>query len=314
MKKSKNSPSPRRFEIFLRLLPLPYFLAATFSHDWVSKAYVLIFNQFGRTTMEWVLHWGSVLLLGILIAAAFTYMRAARTFHAKDWGIWLITVPLLFGIDRLLICTNIERIHFPQYAILALLLKITIKDDFLVLFLCTLGGIFDEGMQYVIYPKYTRYLDFNDFILNLGGAVLGLLIFGIFRKESGHDASSYTKKLKLVTYTGTTILFLLLMTGYFLGRVVPYSAPTSEDLNVFTMINGKLRMVLSFVQVPQFWMMTGYGRTYHILRPLEGMILLASLLFFYGILFSWSRGERKGKIGREIPKEADEMVKNSPQL
>lgn len=288
MEKTQNASSSSRTEIVLRLLPLIYFPAATFSHDWVTDVYTRIFKQFGRTTMEWALNWGTVTLLGVVVFMLFSYMKYKGTVHYRDLVIWVFALGCLYGVDYFLICTNIERIHFPQYAILAFLLKMTIRDDFFILFLCTLGGIFDEWVQFVMHPKYTGYLDYNDFILNLIGAVLGLLIFGIFRKESNIDTTSYTKKLKKITYLVTGAALLLIMAGYLSGRIVPY-APLPKKPEVFAIIEGKRRMILSFVRSSDFWVTTKYGRKYHILSPIEGTILMTCLLLFYGKLFSWSK-------------------------
>jgi len=73
-----------------------------------------------------------------------------------------------------------EYIHYPQYAILAVLLALCIDPHRIsvpwmrILFWTSLLGFFDEMNQYFYLCKsYGDYLDFNDALMNLLGAQAG---------------------------------------------------------------------------------------------------------------------------------------------
>lgn len=78
--------------------------------------------------------------------------------------------------DRLFLFKPIEYIHYPQYAIIAILLTLCLdpqREKFLVgriLFWTTILGIVDEMNQYFfLCSSYGDYLDFNDFFSELAG-------------------------------------------------------------------------------------------------------------------------------------------------
>lgn len=109
--------------------------------------------------------------------------RRAVTFAA--WGLWLAAVVM---VDRWLLVTVNEYAHYPQYALVAWLLAFLLDPQrrhfafARVLFWTTLLGVVDELTQYLyLAAAYGDYLDFNDFLLNLLGAVAGLLLYYGFR-------------------------------------------------------------------------------------------------------------------------------------
>ncbi|MDD4733099.1 MAG: hypothetical protein PHX58_14350 [Desulfovibrio sp.] len=234
------------FKCLLRSTTLPWlavvlFAAFLFSHDPISQTYVHFTSGFRHADVERVLNWGFI-SIGLLLI--FVVIRRSRD---RLRAILLETVfigLLLYALDRWLIFTYLERIHFLQYALLAFLLRKMTTKDFPALLLLNGAGIVDEFIQYIWNPQYTKYLDFNDMLLNLGGGMLGLLLFhALCPKETAPLPVE-----RRVLLTGTAIHLLLGMiffAGLLLGRVTFY-AEGLETNSVWQIVDGSYRFVVAF--------------------------------------------------------------------
>ncbi len=113
--------------------------------------------------------------LGVALVAAVWVLPAA---HRRAVRLGLGGVLLAAGLARaVLLVSAIENIHYPQYALLSLLLiraGLGIEDAWLG----AVGlGFVDEAYQHAVLPRGTpAYLDANDIVLNAIGAVLGVVL------------------------------------------------------------------------------------------------------------------------------------------
>ena len=106
---------------------------------------------------------------------------AARRAWLAGWGLWATCAWLA---DRYLTYSVYEYAHYPQYALLALLLGRAMDPlrrrgcGPCLIAAATLLGIGDELIQYLwVTPTYGHYLDFNDFLVNMLGASAGALLY-----------------------------------------------------------------------------------------------------------------------------------------
>lgn len=288
-------------------LAAAYFLAATLSHEPVSAVYLWLAGLLGPGTAN-ALQDG--LALAALPAGAWLALgpgRRSGSVAPREALAWLALAAGLAAADLLLIVAPVERVHYPQYALLALLLRRVLADEALVLGLATLAGMADELRQYALHPGNTSYLDFNDFTLNLLGALAGLLLARAFalRALAGPVAAARVR-------AATLLLVALLASGIFLawtqGRILALAppglapAPAGEALSVFPEVEGRVRFVLAFSRPAGFWNVAGTGRSHHVLTPAEGLALLA-LLFAAGTrLLAWA-GKNKAGEPRSSPAE-----------
>jgi VanZ family protein len=282
-------------------LAAAYLAATALGHDAVSRAYGAVFALFGRAAMEQGLHAASLLAALALAATGVSLWR--RRGHALPPApayalAWLVAALLLAAADALLISTNVERVHYPQYALLALLLRWAWRDDLFVLVCCTLGGVLDELLQYVLMPHYTRYLDFNDFVLNLLGAALGLLLFPLLFGERGRPVPAAARRGLL---GGAAAVLLLAAAAWAGGLLVAFAPPRGDACPVFAMVDGLPRMTLSFVRPEGFWSRTGFGRAYHILTPVQGLLVLGGLLHLWRAVFARLRGPDRALSPGPVP-------------
>jgi len=252
-------------------------------HQWISDLYTKIFNHFGRTKMETYDHYISILLAIFLIVlfSLFSPLKQLKERWKRIFFLWGIGLGMAILADKILICTNIERIHFFQYAFLAIIIRSVLQDDFSALWITSYAGILDEVINYIWHPQFTKYLDFNDFILNFIGAFLGIAFFATFCDS--HYPSSITyhshfvyKAKKFVCLTG--IVFVVLFFGGILTKhLILYHPPTNNEFLVLQRLQGRYTFILSFIKPNNFWTVTSYGRKYHILSPFEGISVLSGL-------------------------------------
>ena len=138
--------------------------------DWVA-AYL------GRTTYE------RVAVLGIGAFSAVIAIAVLRGMGRSFWPAAKITALLLLGLltftsQRWLLVTNIELIHFPQYAILGALLLATGLSAEKAWLVTTGAGVVDEIYQYLVIHSEVPgiYLDYNDMLLNTTGAAWAVIL------------------------------------------------------------------------------------------------------------------------------------------
>jgi len=180
-----------------RLVPLLYFLAVSLPHHPFSALYEKeILIPAGFYSVEHAVDIITIVVLAGLVLLGVRVARIHRSQSLYHLMIWLVLLVLMYLSDRYLIVNNAERIHFPQYAILALLLGFSLRSEVLILFVTSFAGFVDEFLQFVMNPVVTNYLDFNDIVLNILGAALGVALLLAFRRPATIEQTTYEKRFK----------------------------------------------------------------------------------------------------------------------
>ncbi|MEW5774034.1 MAG: hypothetical protein AB1916_10990 [Thermodesulfobacteriota bacterium] len=267
-----------------------YYLAATLSHELASDVYLGLANRVGMAAALRIQDALALLALPVGAWLALGPGRRSGRVSGREALAWLALAALLAAADRLLIVTAVERVHYPQYALLAILLRRVLADETLVLGLACLAGMADELLQYLARPANTGYLDWNDFCLNLLGAAAGLLLA---RALGVRALASPRAEARL--RAGFLVLCGLLAgaaaVAWADGRLLA-SAPAREPLSVFARVDGELRFVLSFFSPDGFWSVAPSGRAHHVLTPGEGLASLALLQAGLIRLLAWSKKKK----------------------
>ncbi|MEL7020241.1 MAG: hypothetical protein AAGK47_01415 [Bacteroidota bacterium] len=258
------------------LLLVTYFLLVVLPHEQVGLLTVDLFGHLPRDTYNLI-----IIATGTLGLTAFLipcWNRIKQHPQRNRITLFLlVTIGLIILTINTLFVINIEVIHFVQYAMMALLLfPLTLRLGE-TLFWATLLGAIDEAYQYFyLAPQRTDYYDFNDVITNLLGAALMLIFLKTyhFENKSIQVRTSWYRSAPVIT---TAIITLLMLVLYVTGIVGIYPPDSGE-----TTFNYLLVRV-----VPQnFWSVVHPNVTYHVIQPLEGTILTASLLMGYNWGFS----------------------------
>lgn len=167
-------------------------VANLFLHKPISDVFDALYSRVGRRWYEII----SFVLIGSLatVAAVPALRRLGRAL-AATWlpatllGLTVLTV----ASQRWLLVTNIELIHFPQFALIAVLLLMAGAEPRVAWLGGTVAGLFDETYQHlVLYAGVPNtYFDINDILLNSIGAAWGVCLFGADRLAGGRRARRF---------------------------------------------------------------------------------------------------------------------------
>ncbi|MDP3520544.1 MAG: hypothetical protein Q8S02_07965 [Hydrogenophaga sp.] len=139
-----------------------------------------------RDAMPYLLPVAALALLAWLVRDALRHGTRPRIGIVA--GYWLLWGACVAAVDRWLTYSVPEYFHYPQYALLTWLLAKALDPDRSrwpvgrLLALTILLGAIDELAQYLwITASYSHYYDFNDVLVNLLAAVLGVMVYYGFR-------------------------------------------------------------------------------------------------------------------------------------
>lgn len=189
----------------------------------------------------------------------------------------------MFVSLNMLIIVNIEIIHFIQYAFLAILLFPLSKKFFATIVLVTFLGAIDEAYQYYfLSPDRTNYYDFNDVILNLLGAAMGMIFL---RSHIGintllNDSAQSFKKIWFYYFFSCSVMTLLIWQKDLVQR---FFNAINLDLDW-----AEFGAILIRIPTTSFWTEIPPKILYHAVQPFEGFIIVTILLFIFSFLYKYA--------------------------
>ena len=251
-------------------MALVYYLLVVLPHEWVGVQVGAWLSGLTRSQAN------TRILIAVFVSLALYFIPVFRgLFRApQKWGtlFYLVaTIALTVLAFNTLVILNTELIHFFQYAMMAVLMFPLCKTYGSTLFWVCLLGAIDEGYQYFyLAPERTGYYDFNDVIINTLGGVFGLILL----KSQGiafmlNKAKQWWKNPIFWTILGGILIFIALKVGGLL-----YVYPPDGDTVTPILLYAKPRP-------PVFWSVVYPRVYYHVVQPLEGLILTSILLLFY---------------------------------
>ncbi len=246
------------------LIAFIYFLLVVLPHEQVGLLTVKIFGGFSRDTYN-------AIILGVSLLGLSLYLVPILKNVLKDkrwWTLFYLISSILFSVIsfKTLVVINIEVVHFLQYAMMAILLFPLISNYHLTLFYTTLLGALDEAYQYFyLAPQRTDYYDFNDVIINLLGATFGLLFLRAFHIP---NQKFFWRSPIFLGCCGLIVLLI----GLYASGILPVY-PVDAAIQPLSLLVKK---------VPDgFWSVVHPNVTYHVIQPLEGLLLTFFLWLFY---------------------------------
>ena len=252
------------------VLVIAYYLLVVLPHEeigiWVTKT---LDQPYGRDTYNLIiLVLGLIGLLGYLLPI-WSGIQQLKEGKNRVYVALIMTLMLIIISFNTLLVVNVEIIHFVQYAILAFLLFPLFNNYRDTLFYAMLFAMIDEGYQYfVLAPLRTDYFDFNDVIIDLIGAALGLFLYWV----SGiKEASIHNKWFQTPTFIGFSILVFSGTIAYLTGVLAIY--PTESETQAPILLIRKIQ--------ESFWTIIHPNVKFHVVQPLEGVLILSGLFYFY---------------------------------
>ncbi|PHN04426.1 hypothetical protein CRP01_20670 [Flavilitoribacter nigricans DSM 23189 = NBRC 102662] len=248
---------------------LSYYLLAVLPHEWMGKwIYATFFPGDIDTYNLRFLSMAVLAAFFCLIPLLFNLLRYKEGRNITI-GYLLLTLTLMMLAYFSIFVLATELVHFPQYAILAILLFPLSWRYGDTLFWATLLGALDEAYQYFyLAPDRTDYYDFNDVVINFLGAALGLVFLRSFA-GCWPSPSRRSWQQSPVLWTGAALI-LLIVTAIGSGWLSVYPGESSTETG-FLLVR----------KMPEaFWSQFHHIR-YHVVLPEEGLLLLGILFLGY---------------------------------
>lgn len=252
-----------------------YFAAVAFGHDTVCQLSFWVQDLLSRELYNSLL---TVVLAVALIPCAVLLWRriqAGRQGFLK--GVYgAVTVVLIGVCYKTTFVMNVEFVHVPQYALLALpILALTRRAGETVVWVMLFGAL-DEAIQYwLLYGTRHTHYDLNDTVLNVLGAGLGVvsaaIILGAGRAE-GNSCYSAREWFRSPAFLAAAA-----------ALVVTLPLALSGWLSIYPAVEGASAPILLSREPPPsaYWLDTDWGKTYHIIHPYGGLLAMALLVSWY---------------------------------
>lgn len=250
------------------LIFILYYIAVVLPHNFIGRLIGRnIGRPLGRTNYNFL-----VLTLGLLVAAvAIFFARKKFVSLSKENRLYLlfflfITSFLIILSFNILLVVNIEIIHFIQYCALAILLFPLLKSYRAVFWYGTILGFIDEIYQFIILAPTADYFDFNDVFIDQIGLGIGLMFLFLYKRREADSLPLLARGRTLILLTGVLSLIIVLFFTYGILSVQP-----DEQAVIELIRKDKVG----------FWRTVPPQVTFHVMRPLEGIILICVLFLLY---------------------------------
>jgi len=251
-------------------LVITYYLLVVLPHEvigiWIAQT---LDKPFGRDTYNLI-----ILALGVTGFLGYLYLvwngTRQRPDKGKKTGLYLLaTLALIVLSFNTILVVNVEIIHFIQYALLALLLFPFFSSYQETLFWSTILGAIDEGYQYlVLAPQRTDYYDFNDILIDMVGATLGLILLSAYGIANITGSRAVYQRSP---FKGLVLISMLVVIALGMGWMTIY--PTADGTMAYLPLIKKMNA--------EFWTVIHPNVNFHIVRPLEWLVLTILLWFLY---------------------------------
>ncbi|MDX1684228.1 MAG: hypothetical protein R3275_03270 [Saprospiraceae bacterium] len=248
-------------------LLISYYLLTTLPHDWIGVKLEFFRDRWGLEAYnQYVL----IIALGVFVLLMIWIMK--MSWNSPDQRTVLLYLLVTFVLAvitvRYLFMLNIEMVHFLQYAIFSVLCFPLVGNYTRTLLWTMTAGIFDEAYQYFyLAPHRTDYFDLNDVIANMVGGAFGLVLL----------RSSGILPVRIKPYWQTSAFWIhIIIVFVFLVLWI------SGIIGIYP--GSKAGFLLVKTWPEEFWTVQVNDVTFHIIRPLEGVVIISALIFIYSRL------------------------------
>ncbi|MFC2084638.1 VanZ family protein [Bacteroidota bacterium] len=250
-----------------------YFIIAVLFHNPVSDYIHTLYKKYTFKAFSYFIIIFSLVIFILLIIYLVNYILKHQS-KLRTVIYTLFTTLLMYFAFDLLISYNSELIHYPQYAILFVLIFPFNRRFVETIIICSLFSVVDELYQFIVLKGL--YFDFNDLLLNFIGASLGAVtVYILTGSQAGaHLVKTAEYKLKQFLFSKSFSIALILLAVtviLFLTNVFGYWADDNAVINICRELNHDR----------SYWQTKPAGGNWHILYPLEGAIILYVLPFLY---------------------------------
>lgn len=252
-------------------LTVIYFLATSLPHDLGQQATLGAYDRFTKQAVDRAFIAAAILAFAVGAWFCISRLQSARRSGTlpRITALAVLWLALFLASFRWLFYANAEIVHFPQFAILALLLFALTGSHARTLFAVVVLAIVDEAYQYwfIYNPRFPSLLDFNDVLFDtLGGAAACLLLHldGAPRQPRSRPTRWRRSPMLWIPVAVLLIAVALHQVGM---------------LGLYPDLEGEERPIqLSRQRMEPYWREIPGGRVHHVLRPWEALPILALII------------------------------------
>ncbi len=251
-----------------------YFVFIVGIHGVAQDRLIKLFDAIGKNQYQVLM--GAIAVTGIVVATRAIFRgpdgehRGLIRFY---WLATLLAVPITYVF---LFALSSEAVHFLLYAILAVPVFALLGRTLDTLLWVTILGALDEAHQYwVLNRSWGIHYDFNDVVINLLGAAMGVvIILGIadLRKLGLPKSPRPVWKSPAFLFAAGAVAISFVL--YWTGRLA-----LLHDTNPDAWI--RLSRIAAH---KRFWVHEDWSKPYHVLRPIVGLIWVILITAFYAII------------------------------
>lgn len=252
---------------------LIYFAAVVLLHEEVSKVSVWLQKSLTLALYNTVITVFSVSVVVFLLLYSLLKLRQSERTVLRVVYLFFTFICAAVSYNTLIV-SNVEAIHFPQYAFLVVPAFALTGSYSETLLSVSLLGAFDEAYQYFIFKNWT-YFDFNDILLNVIGGCIGV---AFLYTVLGARSLSREKPRSLIKSPVFAITAGIFMTAAVLSA--------GGLLQLYPSQHGRDALILLSKKPPpeSFWITFKWGKRYHVLSAVEGIALCAGLIGLYAFI------------------------------
>lgn len=223
----------------------------------------------------------AIALAAMALAALLAWRARAGDARAPTLALWVLLTAVAVVAHLTMVTIDIEAIHYPQYALVAVLLAWALdrrgRRRWLleVVLISTALSVLDEALQYFHLMRRATYFDFNDLVLNQAGTLAGLLWYYGFPRDD-RPAGAGKRRLLTGLFVATGLCAVAVGVLAFTGAlaIAPAAAIGQEDTLRFA---GGLRVVLQWTPgiYDNAWPSRS-GGTYYVIGPWSWLACLVA--------------------------------------
>jgi hypothetical protein len=252
------------------LIVIAYAVFLIFMHGHLVLVSVWIMNQLTFEVYNKSIEVVYLVFLALLSGFLWRQFRL----HGQNLNLKLsylfLTITFIIIHSRFMFDSNIEVIHSFEFTFLAFLIFPFTKRFGAAIFFTLPFMLIDEWYQFIILYPGLDYLDLNDIMMDTYGCGLAMTVLFIAGVKPQNHIAPLNKRPEFITWAALIVVVLLAAQ---LCLIASYT---------FDRCGNTLLVINEGNVVEPFWRQhPSFKTVYHVMKPLEALIAIASVHLFY---------------------------------
>jgi hypothetical protein len=272
--------------VFLIIFTLIYTALGIYWHNHVARVLGGVYPEytFGINVRENSVVFSLIILSILVLYFIYKLIKGKRRFITLLY--WVLFAELIVFFYYMISLHPIEIIHFLQYGSVTYLLGLCFdikRKKFLfatIIFWGSVIGIFDEILQYYLINWAQKYLDINDFLVNVLGSIFGAMLYYGFKdiNELNEPKKVFYKTVRFRFIFFISVLLIILFVTDYLRVSPPYPVYPFTQAIVDGRIMFFMERAPEYFDTLQKHFINGY---FYNLGPISGISIIAAIIFIF---------------------------------